>query len=40
MALATVAHADVTVAVAGPVTGQYAVFGEQMKRGAELAART
>ncbi len=39
VALATVAHADVTVAVAGPVTGQYAVFGEQMKRGAELAAK-
>ena len=39
VALATAAHADVTVAVAGPVTGQYAVFGEQMKRGAELAVK-
>ena len=39
VALATVAHADVRIAVAGPITGQYAVFGEQMKRGAELAVR-
>src|SRR5918911_1985022 len=38
-ALATAAHADVTVAVAGPITGQYAVFGEQMKRGADLAVK-
>jgi len=36
---ATVAHADVTISVAGPITGQYAVFGEQMKRGAELAVK-
>ena len=34
------AHADVRIAVAGPITGQYAVFGEQMKRGAEMAVRT
>ena len=25
------------VATAGPITGQYAAFGEQMKRGAEMA---
>ena len=33
------AHADVRIAVAGPITGQYAVFGEQMRRGAELAVK-
>ena len=33
------ARADVRIAVAGPITGQYAAFGEQMKRGAELAVR-
>ena len=33
------AWADVTIATAGPMTGQYAVFGEQMKRGAELAVK-
>lgn len=32
------ARADVTLAVVGPVTGQYASFFEQMKRGAEAAA--
>lgn len=31
------AYADVTVATAGPMTGQYASFGEQMKAGAEMA---
>ncbi len=31
------AIADITIAVAGPMTGQYASFGEQMKRGAEMA---
>lgn len=31
------AAGDIRVAVAGPMTGQYAAFGEQMKRGAELA---
>ncbi len=30
---------DVTIAVAGPMTGQYASFGEQMRRGAELAVQ-
>jgi branched-chain amino acid transport system substrate-binding protein len=28
---------DLNVAVVGPITGQYAAFGEQMKRGAEMA---
>ena len=31
------AKADITIATAGPMTGQYASFGEQMKRGAEMA---
>lgn len=31
------ARADVPIAVVGPMTGQYALFGEQMRRGAELA---
>ncbi len=30
------AKAEIIIAVAGPMTGQYATFGEQMKRGAEL----
>jgi branched-chain amino acid transport system substrate-binding protein len=34
---ATTALADITIAVAGPITGQYAAFGEQLKRGAEMA---
>lgn len=29
--------ADIEIAVVGPMTGQYAVFGEQMRRGAEQA---
>ena len=33
------AHADVTIATAGPMTGQYASFGAQMKAGAEAAVR-
>jgi branched-chain amino acid transport system substrate-binding protein len=33
------AMADILIAVAGPMTGQYASFGEQMKRGAELAVK-
>src|SRR5215469_12401364 len=28
---------DITIGVAGPITGSNAVFGEQMKRGAEMA---
>jgi branched-chain amino acid transport system substrate-binding protein len=34
IAAGTSARAEVTVATAGPMTGQYAVFGEQMRRGA------
>jgi branched-chain amino acid transport system substrate-binding protein len=31
------AYADIVIATAGPMTGQYATFGEQMRRGAEMA---
>ena len=31
------AMAEILISVAGPMTGQYASFGEQMKRGAEMA---
>ncbi len=31
------AQAEITIAVVGPMTGQYATFGEQMRRGAEMA---
>ena len=30
---------DINVAVVGPITGQYAAFGEQMRRGAEMAVK-
>jgi branched-chain amino acid transport system substrate-binding protein len=30
---------DIVVGTAGPMTGQYAAFGEQMKRGAEMAVK-
>lgn len=33
------AVADILIAVAGPMTGQYASFGEQMRRGAEMAVQ-
>jgi branched-chain amino acid transport system substrate-binding protein len=33
------AQADVAIATAGPMTGQYAIFGDQMKRGAEMAVK-
>jgi len=33
------AQAEIVIATAGPMTGQYAVFGEQMKRGAEQAVK-
>jgi branched-chain amino acid transport system substrate-binding protein len=36
--LAAPAHADVVLGMVGPMTGPYAIFGEQMKRGAEQAA--
>lgn len=35
----TTAWADIQIATAGPMTGQYASFGEQMKRGAEMAVK-
>jgi len=33
------ASADILISTAGPMTGQYATFGEQMKRGAEMAVK-
>ena len=33
------AQADIVIATAGPMTGQYAAFGEQMRRGAEMAVK-
>jgi branched-chain amino acid transport system substrate-binding protein len=33
------ARADITIGVVGPITGPYAVFGDQMKRGAEWVIR-
>ena len=33
------AHAEIIIATAGPMTGQYASFGEQMRAGAEAAVR-
>jgi len=36
---ATAAKADIAVATAGPITGQYATFGEQMKKGMEMAVK-
>jgi len=36
-AVAGTAQAEIKIATAGPMTGQYASFGEQMKRGAEMA---
>jgi branched-chain amino acid transport system substrate-binding protein len=34
---ATPALAQIKIATVGPMTGQYAAFGEQMKRGAQQA---
>lgn len=39
VALAGAAKADITIATAGPMTGQYASFGQQMKAGAEMAVK-
>jgi len=39
LAIAGAAHANITISTAGPMTGQYASFGEQMKRGAEMAVK-
>jgi branched-chain amino acid transport system substrate-binding protein len=33
------AQAEIVIATAGPMTGQYAIFGDQMKRGAEMAVK-
>jgi branched-chain amino acid transport system substrate-binding protein len=38
-AVPTVASADITIAVAGPMTGGLAAFGEQLRRGAEMAVQ-
>ena len=37
VAMAAPAAADITIAVVGPMTGQYAAFGAQFKAGAEMA---
>jgi branched-chain amino acid transport system substrate-binding protein len=39
LATSTAWAADIQVATVGPITGQYASFGEQMKRGAEMAVK-
>src|SRR5262249_102119 len=39
IAAATPAFAQIKIATVGPMTGQYAAFGEQMKRGAEMAVK-
>ncbi len=36
---ATSAMAEILISTAGPMTGQYASFGEQMRRGAEMAVK-
>ena len=38
-AFSTPVFAEILIATAGPMTGQYASFGEQMRRGAELAVK-
>ena len=37
MSFGSTAFAEITIATAGPMTGQYASFGQQMKAGAEQA---
>ncbi len=37
--VSTAARAEIAIATAGPMTGQYASFGEQMRRGAEMAVK-
>jgi len=39
LAVSTAWADDIQVATVGPITGQYASFGEQMKRGAEMAVK-
>lgn len=38
-AMVTAANAEISIATVGPMTGQYASFGEQMRRGAEMAVK-
>ncbi len=37
VAMISISRAEIEIAVVGPMSGDYAVFGEQMKRGAEQA---
>jgi len=39
LGLATAAQADIKIATVGPMTGPYASFGDQMRRGAQLAVK-
>jgi len=39
IAVSAPAAAEIVISTAGPMTGQYASFGEQMRRGAEMAVR-
>ncbi|MCE7029182.1 branched-chain amino acid ABC transporter substrate-binding protein [Jiella avicenniae] len=39
LVFASAAFADITIGVAGPMTGQYASFGQQLKIGAEQAVK-
>jgi branched-chain amino acid transport system substrate-binding protein len=39
LGFAGAAQADIKIATVGPMTGQYASFGEQMKRGIEMVVR-
>lgn len=39
IAMSSAAYADIIIATAGPMTGQYASFGQQMKIGAEQAVK-
>lgn len=39
IAVSPPAAAEIVIATVGPMTGQYAAFGEQMRRGAEMAVR-
>jgi branched-chain amino acid transport system substrate-binding protein len=38
-AFGNAAQADITIAVAGPMTGDLAAFGEQLRRGSEMAVK-
>jgi branched-chain amino acid transport system substrate-binding protein len=39
LTVTSAANAQIRIATAGPMTGQYASFGEQMRRGAEMAVK-